>query len=122
METPRVIKFRNGDLVIAVVRETENDGAIWLQNPILVAPYPVMDGDMIGETFLLKPWIGITEDKDFLIRKADILATCTLRDSLMEQYRKYVAGPQRRDEPEDNYDLEIETITAAILRDKNLLN
>jgi len=125
METPKVLKFKNGDLVIATMRGDEANGIVWIDNPIAVVPYPVMREEIVGETFLLKPWIGITEEKSFLIKTSEIMTICTLRPNLLEQYKRYISTeekPPEYSEEDEDLDLDLENIRAAILRDKNLLN
>ncbi len=123
METPKVLKFRNGDLVIATLHE-DKEGLLKIENPIAVVPYPMMQGEVVGETFLLKPWIGITEEKSFLIRKSEIMTVCTLRQNLLDQYKRYISPEYKFEDPsgEEDLDLDLETIRAGLLRDKNLLN
>lgn len=125
METPKVLKFKNGDLVIATIRGDEANGIVWIDNPIAVVPYPVMREEIVGETFLLKPWIGITEEKSFLIKTSEIMTTCTLRPNLLEQYTRYISAEEKVFPPmEENEDIDVdlETIRASFLKDKNLLN
>lgn len=123
METPKVLKFRNGDLVIAILHE-DKEGLLKIENPISVVPYPVMQGEVVGETFLLKPWIGITEERTFLIRKSEIMTVCTLRQNLLEQYTRYTSPEYKFEDSseEEDLDVDLETIRAGLLRDKNLLN
>ncbi len=83
METPKVIKLRCGDLIIATLRDETNENLVWVENPISVIAHPVMHNEMMGETFLLKPWIGISDEKSFLIRKSEIVTVSTLRLSLL---------------------------------------
>jgi hypothetical protein len=119
---PKVIKFNNGELVIGVLRNN-NEESLWIENPIAVVPYPVMQNDMMGETFLLKPWIGISDEKSFLIPTSEIVTICTLKKNLLEQYNRYISGPTLPEEdPSEDLDMDLETIRAALLRDKNLLN
>lgn len=121
MESPRVLKLKNGDLIISVVRESETEGALWLHNPIMAMPFASMNGDQMGETFLLKPWIGISDDKDFMIRKSDVLLSCSLRESLVQQYMNYANGAKETTR-ESDLDLELELFRAETLRSKKLLN
>ncbi len=125
METPKVLKFKNGDLVIATLHE-DKEGLLRIENPIMVVPYPMMQGEIVGETFLLKPWIGITEERSFLIRKSEIMTVCTLRPNLLEQYNRYVSPEYKHSDLDDSFeedvDVDLETIRAGLLRDKNLLN
>lgn len=119
MEKPRVLKFKNGDLVVAIVKETDVDGALWLHNPIMVVPFHAINDDFVGETFLLKPWIGISDDKDFMVRKSDIIVSCSLRENLLQQYKNYAEG-ETQDSPAKDIDLDM--IRAKALRSKKLLN
>ncbi len=125
METPKVIKLRCGDLIIATLRDETNENLVWVENPISVIAHPVMHNEMMGETFLLKPWIGISDEKSFLIRKSEIVTVSTLRLSLLEQYKKYISGSptfEKEEEYSEDLDMELESIRAELLKSKNLLN
>lgn len=121
METPKVIKFKNGDLVIAQVFDSMDD-IYRLENPIAAVTFPTMQGEVVGETFLLKPWIGISKDSSFFVRKTDILVICSLKDNLMQQYKTYIM-PEEKPITVDEADYEVEEVMEAMfLKSKNLLN
>lgn len=122
METPKVIKFKNGDLVIASIRDSETNELFWMDNPIAVVPYPVMQEDVVGETFLLKPWIGITTEKSFLLPKSEIITVCLLRENLLEQYQKYISGEVKLPEETEEANVEMDLLHSRLLRSRNLLN
>ena len=122
METPKVIKFKNGDLVIASIRDSETNELFWMDNPIAVVPYPVIQEDVVGETFLLKPWIGITTEKSFLLPKSEIITVCLLRENLLEQYQKYVSGEVKLPEETEEANVEMDLLHSRLLRSRNLLN
>jgi hypothetical protein len=122
METPKVIKFKNGDLVIASIRDSETNELFWMDNPIAVVPYPVMQEDVVGETFLLKPWIGITTEKSFLLPKSEIITVCLLRENLLEQYQKYISGEMKLPEETEEANVELDLLHSRLLRSRNLLN
>lgn len=122
METPKVLKFKNGDLVIASIRDSDTNELFWMDNPIAVVPYPVMQEDIVGETFLLKPWIGITTEKTFLIPKSEIITVCLLRENLLEQYERYISGEVKLPEESDEANLDLEVLHSQLLRSRNLLN
>jgi hypothetical protein len=121
MKNVTVLRLKNGDTLIAGVRTTEEGEMLWLDDPIAVIPVPVVQGGVNGETFLLKPWIGIAEDKSFLLSVREVLTTGTLKDHLLEQYKMYVGHDPIAAEPEEEYD-ELEMLQARILRSRNLLN
>lgn len=121
MEAPKVIKFKSGDLVIAQLYESV-DGLYRIEDPIAAVTFPTMQGELVGETFLLKPWIGISKDKSFFVRKEDILVVCSLKDNLLEQYKNYISPEETPAELDDSsYGLD-EVIEARYLKSKNLLN
>jgi hypothetical protein len=122
MEPPKVIKFKNGDLVIASIRDSETNELFWMDNPIAVVPYPVMQEDVVGETFLLKPWIGITTEKSFLLPKSEIITVCLLRENLLEQYQKYISGEVKLPEETEEANVEMDLLHSRLLRSRNLLN
>ena len=122
METPKVIKFKNGDLVIATIRDSESNDLFWMDNPIAVIPYPVIQEDVVGETFVLKPWIGITTEKTFLVPKSEVITLCLLRENLLAQYERYIAGEIKLPEETEDTDLDLDLLHYRLLKSRNLLN
>jgi hypothetical protein len=122
METPKVLKFKNGDLVIASIRDSDTNELFWMDNPIAVVPYPVIQEDVVGETFLLKPWIGITTEKTFLIPKSEIITVCVLRENLLAQYERYISGEVKLPEETQETNVDMEMLHSRLLRSRNLLN
>jgi hypothetical protein len=122
METPKVLKFKNGDLVIASIRDSETNELFWMDNPISVVPYPVIQEDVVGETFLLKPWIGITTEKTFLIPKSEIITVCLLRENLLGQYERYIEGEVKLPEETQEENADMDILHSRLLRSRNLLN
>jgi len=122
METPKVLKFKNGDLVIATIRDSDTNELFWMDNPIAVIPYPVIQEDVMGETFLLKPWIGITTEKIFLIPKSEIITVCVLRENLLAQYERYISGEVKLPEETQETNVDMEMLHSRLLRSRNLLN
>ena len=120
MNDIKVLKFRNGDLVIGKTVECE-DNMIEITDPVAVVAIPILQETMQGETFLLKPWIGICSNNMFVIPMDAILTVGELKLPLLEQYNKYVDTgftPASSDEEETSF----EQFTATVLRRRNLLN
>ena len=61
-----VLRLKNGETLIASVRLADPNN-YWLDDPIAVIAVQVNHDGVNGETFLLKPWIGISPDKSFLL-------------------------------------------------------
>jgi hypothetical protein len=113
-----VLKLKNGETLIASVRRADED-MFWLDDPIAVVPVPVVHDGVNGETFLLKPWIGISNDKSFLLSAREVLTTCSLKENLLQQYRSYVGVEPPVEE--DTFD-ELDMLQSRILRSRGLLN
>ena len=122
METPKVLKFKNGDLVIASIRDSDTNELFWMDNPVAVIPYPVFQEDVVGETFLLKPWIGITTEKTFLIPKSEIVTVCLLRENLLGKYERYISGEVKFPEETQEENTDMDMLHSRLLRSRNLLN
>ena len=114
-----VLKLKNGETLIAGVRPAD-ENTYWLDDPIQVVPVPVVQGGVNGETFLLKPWVGISNDRSFLLSAKEVLTTCSLKENLLEQYLSYV-GIEPPAEESGTFD-ELDVLQSRILRSRGLLN
>lgn len=116
-----VLRLKNGETLIAGVRQEENN-MCWIDDPIQVVPIQVTHDGIQGETFLLKPWIGISKDKSFLLNTGEILTSGSLKESLLQQYLMYIGNDTPAPIEEDEDFDEMEMLQARILRSKGLLN
>lgn len=116
-----VLRLKNGETLIAGVRPADSNN-YWVDDPISVIAVQVTHEGINGETFLLKPWIGISPDKSFLLSAREILTSGSLKENLLQQYLMYIGNetPEPLEEIED-FD-EMEMLQARILRSKGLLN
>jgi hypothetical protein len=115
-----VLRLKNGETLIAGVRLAA-DNNYWLDDPIAVIAVQVNHDGVNGETFLLKPWIGISPDKSFLLSAKEILTSCSLKENLLQQYLSYTGNYPEPVEDIEDFD-EMEMLQARILRSKGLLN
>jgi hypothetical protein len=121
MTNVTVLKLKNGETLIAGIRQAD-DNNYWIDDPIAIVSIQITQDGINGETFLLKPWIGISPDKTFLLSAKEILTSCTLKENLLQQYLSYVGSqPQDTIEETEEFD-EMEMLQARILRSKGLLN
>ena len=120
MSKIRVIKFKNGELVIGKTVEC-SDNIIEITDPIAVMVIPVVQETLHGETFLLKPWIGICSNKKFAVPVDTILTIGELKLSLIQQYTKYIESGEAPELPEEK-ETAFEQLHAALLKSRNLLN
>ena len=93
VEIPKVIKFQNGDLVIALVDDTVqflSDSHIEILYPIKVMTDLHTTGDRVVERFSLQPWIALTDSTHMTISTSNISALVDLRDDYEEGYKRMV--------------------------------
>ena len=121
MTNVTVLKLKSGELLIAGVREAE-DNMVWLDEPIQAISVPVTHNGQQGETFLLKPWIGISSDTSFLVSAREIITSCTLKKNLLDQYNQYVGRVEEKEVFYEEEADELELLQSRILRSRNLLN
>jgi hypothetical protein len=115
-----VLRLKNGETLIASVRLADPNN-YWLDDPIAVIAVQVNHDGVNGETFLLKPWIGISPDKSFILNAKEILTSCSLKENLLQQYLSYTGKFPEPVEDIEDFD-EMEMLQARILRSKGLLN
>lgn len=116
-----VLRLKNGETLIAGVRLAD-DNNYWVDDPIQVVPIQITHEGVNGETFLLKPWMGISPDKSFLLGAGEILTTGSLKENLLQQYLMYIGNdPSEPVNDIEDFD-EMEMLQARILRSKGLLN
>jgi hypothetical protein len=116
-----VLRLKNGETLIAGVRQEENN-MCWIDDPIQVVPIQITHEGVNGETFLLKPWMGISPDKSFLLNAGEILTTGSLKENLLQQYLMYIGNDAAEPVTDiEDFD-EMEMLQARILRSKGLLN
>jgi hypothetical protein len=120
MSEVTVLRLKNGETLIASVRLADPNN-YWLDDPIAVIAVQVNRDGVNGETFLLKPWIGISPDKSFLLSAKEILTSCSLKENLLQQYLSYTGNyPEPIEDIEELNEIEI--LQSRILRSKRLLN
>lgn len=93
IEIPTVIRFDNGDTVIALLdAETniESQGFIDLLFPIKVVSDLVPQGQQIVEKFSLQPWIALSDEIAFRISTKGITMTTPLREDYEAGYKRMV--------------------------------
>lgn len=93
IEIPTVIKFDNGDIVIALLDEEtniESQGFIDLLFPIKVVSDLVPQGQQIVEKFSLQPWIALSDEIAFRISTKGITMITPLREDYEAGYKRMV--------------------------------
>jgi len=74
------------------VRSAASETHISMNTPVQVIPHQETrrNGQIIGESFLLRPWIGLSDSEEFTISTDIILTIGNLKNEVKQQYVSYV--------------------------------
>jgi len=124
--TPKLIKFNDGTMIVAMLEATEDYrelNYVKILYPIEVVADSHMEGQVLNESYMLKPWMGLSDDVLFDIKTSEILTISDLRNDYIQGYDNMVdrmyASPETVQEPEYGPDDLLELLQA---RDNNDIN
>jgi hypothetical protein len=83
-----VIRFNNGEQVMAVLEEEDSD-YVQLLHPMLIKSIPVLSEGR--EHITAHPFCQFTDDKTFLIEKKNILFVKRLKEMMIPHYQRIVS-------------------------------
>lgn len=93
MEQTKIIKFENGETIVAVVEDAENYRSLNLIKilyPIEVFSQKNVKGEVVVEQFSLKPWISLSDETLYEISTSNITTMVNLKDEFLPGYQRMV--------------------------------
>lgn len=110
--TIKLFKLVSGENIIATTETNCEDltaiDSVTLTDPVLVSSVRFPKGGLVYETFVMQPWIALTEDCIIDIATRHILITSSVKESVQEQYKKYlISEMDRENDPELQLEEEI---------------
>lgn len=101
--TVRLIKLVSGESIIGITETNCEDltaiDSITITDPVLVNSIRVPKGGLVYETFVMQPWIALSEDFEVDIATKHILITTSVKESVEAQYFNYLEREQTIDTP-----------------------
>ncbi len=88
----KVVKLKTGEFILCSmsknVTSIANEGYLTLQYPILAVLSKQMtkDENVVGEMFLLRPWVGLSNSSEFVIPTDIVLTLGDLKNPVKSQY------------------------------------
>lgn len=103
----KVIKLTNGDNIVCLTDDKCDNliesQTIMVMDPMIVTPIRMPRFGKIVESYILHPWVPISDEKIFEIRTSTIISAVEVRSHFREQYENFIEQSQQ---------IESETITA----------
>jgi len=92
----KIVKLKTGESILCTMNhDVRSPGAethISMSTPVQVVPHQETrrGGQIIGESFILRPWIGLSDSEEFTISTDIILTIGNLKNEVKQQYISYV--------------------------------
>ncbi len=109
MEHYKVVRFKTGESVLCTMpvdlKSPMGETWIHMSNPVQIIPQQETRQkthrgkvhEVIGETFILKPWMGLSNTEDFHVSADFILTIGDLKNNIKEYYASYVTRAHEAD-------------------------
>ena len=114
MEQTKLIKFENGETVVAVIEDASDYRSlnfIKILYPIEIVTEQSFKGEQIVERFSLKPWITLSDETLYEINTKNISTIVDIKEEYIPGYERMVNHFFfSSKEPESNEEEELETL------------
>ena len=121
----KLLKLVNGENIVC---STDDDcsnlrskASVFVCDPVLVTPVRVPRGLRIVESYVMTPWISITDEKIFEIATDQILVATDVKEHFKENYISYIddTNQQQTEEKTKLEDSVQEMLHSALNRNTN---
>ncbi len=92
MENHKILKFKNGEVMVCRTESkdvnVDNANFINIWDPVeiqIMHMMPTNEG-IIGERYLLKPWMPLSEDEMFIIDTESLITICNVGEQTLKNY------------------------------------
>jgi hypothetical protein len=103
----KYIKFSNGDNIVCLTDDNCDDlgnlRSIVVMEPMSVVPIRIPRFGKLMETYVLHPWLPLTDEKVVEISTGSIISAVEARNSFREQYEQFIE--QQNQSPDIEEDL-----------------
>jgi hypothetical protein len=115
----KYIKFTNGENIICLTDDNfENlnkNRMVAIMEPMLVSPVRYPRQGKIVETYILHPWIPISDEKVIEISTIGIISAVEARKSFRDQYEEFIETREKDfEQTDDNASDDLDTAQAMI--------
>jgi len=92
----KIIKLKTGEMILCAmasdVKSVATETHLSIIEPVQIIPQQQQrhKGQVIGETFILRPWIGMSDSDEFVISTDIVLTIGDLKRDVRQQYVNYI--------------------------------
>ena len=95
------------------IRSLASETHLQLTTPVQVIPHQESrrNGQVVGESFVLRPWIGLSDSDEFTISADIVLTIGSLKKEVRQQYVNYI---EHTNETQKRHEDQVEREEAAV--------
>lgn len=90
----KLLKLSNGESIVCATdddcQNLNSKTSIYICDPVLVTPFRMPRGMNIAETYVMTPWISISDESVFEVPTGQIIVAVDLKPTFKENYISFV--------------------------------
>ena len=90
----KLLKLSNGENIVCTTDDNcenlKSKVSVYICDPVLVTPVRIPKGINIVETYIMTPWISISEEKIFEIPTDQIIVAANVKKYFIENYKSFI--------------------------------
>lgn len=90
----KLLKLSNGESIVCATdddcQNLRSKTSIHICDPVLVTPFRMPKGMSIAETYIMTPWISITDEKIFEVPTEQIIIAVDVKENFKNNYINFV--------------------------------
>ena len=113
----KIVKLKTGETILCTmnndIRSLASETHLQLTTPVQVIPHQESrrNGQVVGESFVLRPWIGLSDSDEFTISADIVLTIGSLKKEVRQQYVNYI---EHTNETQKLHEDQVEREEAAV--------
>jgi hypothetical protein len=113
----KIVKLKTGETILCTmnndIRSLASETHLQLTTPVQVIPHQESrrNGQVVGESFVLRPWIGLSDSDEFTISADIVLTIGSLKKEVRQQYVNYI---EHTNETQKRHEDQVEREEAAV--------
>lgn len=90
----KLLKLSNGESIVCCTdddcQNLRSKVSIHICDPVLVTPFRMPKGMTIAETFIMTPWISISDESVFEVPTEQIIIAVDIKENFKENYKSFI--------------------------------
>jgi len=119
----KFLKLSNGENIVCATdddcQNLKSKISIHILDPVLVTPVRIPRGSQIAETYVLTPWISISDETVYEIPTQQIIVATDVKEHFRDNYKSFIEHTNEPKPIKDNGSLEEEFLSNLMKSMKN---